>query len=459
MCDSILVFDFGTSYFKAALVDANGALRCVARVPTPTDIDGDRREIDPATFTRVVRELTHRLATQMPNGLEGVRAVTFCTQANTFVLLDDADRPLTPLIVWNDERAQGIAPELAGWTQLYDYRRLTGIPQLNHYFAIAKLRWIATHQPHIYRAARRLCFLGDYFTHWLTGLHVTDGSVAGLSGLFAVEDWHWSEQWAGLVDVKIEWLPEVLRSGTTIGSLVPSVAAELGLPGDCLFAVGILDQYAGAIGVGNRTPGGISETTGTVLATVRCAGTFEPTENPRAFRGPAAEPGKYFHMTFGDVSASLLEFYRRQLPDQPSFESLDESAQESAPRLTLDHRQPIEELREQLCNWAQTQPRSAVVACIYQTVANALADQMYGLCGKEAPSLIRSAGGASHSRRWLQVKANTLGIPVLSPQTPEPTLIGTADLAARALRWNPLVQSDDADLGDRIIRPQAPLSS
>ena len=114
------------------------------------------------------------------------------------------------------------------------------------------------------------------------------------------------------------WLPRVVRAGTDLGPLDSRAAAQFGLPESCRFVVGCLDQYAGAIGAGNIEPGMVSETTGTVLATVQCADQFGTKLGPAVYQGPAFRQGLYWRMAFGDVSANYLQWYHGQLPDRPT---------------------------------------------------------------------------------------------------------------------------------------------
>ncbi|MGN6726291.1 MAG: FGGY-family carbohydrate kinase [Tepidisphaeraceae bacterium] len=465
MPDYVLAIDFGTSYFKTALLDDHGRLCGIERVPTPITRHGERSEIDPETFKRVIRESIKALGRQNPGVLKRVRAISYCTQANTFTLLGANGKPLTPLIVWDDQRAQAVADRLPWANQdepeLAAHRSLTGIPRLSAGFAIAKLHWLRLREPDVIAATRKLVFIGDYFTQWLTGRHVTDGSVAAMSGLFDVEGWRWSEHWCDRLGVDPVWLPQVERAGTLLSPILPLAADELGLPRECCFVVGLLDQYAGAIGVGNTTPGDVSETTGTVLATIRASTRFSPlTSSPSTsattlmprFSGPGVQPGSYYHMAFGDVSAFLLEYFRQQLPDRPDFSTLDAIVTPRTPRLTLDHHLPSERLREQLRHWAiEQQPRGAVVMAIYEAVARALAEQVAALVdGDSLPPVIRSAGGASRSRRWLQIKADTLGIPVRAPSHPEPTLLGVLSLIAPAMNWD-AVPTEPEDRSDWLM--------
>ena len=84
-------------------------------------------------------------------------------------------------------------------------------------------------------------------------------------------------------------MPAVERAGTMLGTLEPTAAAAFGLPQDCRFVVGCLDQYAGAIGTGTVEPGRMCETTGTVLAAVRCADALADDPPPGVFQGPGFE--------------------------------------------------------------------------------------------------------------------------------------------------------------------------
>ena len=104
----------------------------------------------------------------------------------------------------------------------------------------------------------------------MTGRHVTEAGTAGLTGLLNIHRCRWWAEMLARFEIDEHCLPEVVRAGTDLGRIDPGVAEKFGLPATCRFVVGCLDQYAGAIGVGNVEPGMISETTGTVLATVRC---------------------------------------------------------------------------------------------------------------------------------------------------------------------------------------------
>lgn len=430
----IATLDLGTSYYKAAAFGPAGELLAVHReVPPVAHPRPGWWELEVEAFRATVRRAMAGLAAALPGGLGEVDALSFATQTNSFLLLDDRDQPITPIILWPDSRAVG----LAGLDELLsppDLRGTTGLPAMTYEFLPAKLAWLREHDADVWRRAARLCLLSDYLTWWLTGRHVTGASVAGLTGLVDIHRLQWWPRACERVGVPAWWLPEIVRMGTETGRLRPEAAAELGLPARCHFVVGCLDQYAGAIGVGNVTEGGVSETTGTVLATVRCAHRFSEHLPAEVFQGPGFQAGVYYQMVFGSASANLLEWYRNQLPDCPSFEELDRLAAEVEPGaggLRVQGGIRMQSV-EEVFGCVPDDPGRAVRA-IMEAVARALAGQVAALCGQDRPAEIRSGGGAARSRLWLQIKADLLDVPFAAPVCPEPTSLGAAMIGRHVL--------------------------
>jgi xylulokinase len=257
-----------------------------------------------------------------------------------------------------------------------------------------------------------------------------------LTGLLNIHQCQWWSRILNRFEINERWLPEVVRAGKDLGPIAPKAARRLGLPSTCRFVVGCLDQYAGAIGAGNVAPGMISETTGTVLATVQCADQLSTNLSSTVFQGPAFREGLYWRMAFGDVSANYLHWYRDQLPDRPEFGQLTASAEQIKPgagglKLRTDVGLTTPEAVFEGMMSRHT-PGHAV-RCIMEAVAWALADQVTALSPDCLPTVIRSAGGAARSDQWLQIKADVLGITVTATECPEPTSLGAAVLAEASL--------------------------
>lgn len=436
---AIITLDLGTTYFKAALFDRQGQLFALHREAPPIEHSTPEQwELPPDQFRETVIRAIAQLAIESPTGLGEVVAISFATQTNSFVLFDEHDRPLTPIILWPDGRATGMSDAIDDLAALPRFQEITGVPKLSHEFMAAKLAWLQTTDPGLWSRARRVCLLSDYLTLWLTGRHVTEAAAASLTGLLDVRQLRWWSPACDCLGLPEEWLGEVVRGGTDLGTIRPEAADELGLPRSCRFVVGCLDQYAGAIGTGNIRPGGVSETTGTVLATVRCSNTMAAGAGGEIYQGPGVEDGVYYQMVFGSTSANLLEWYNSRLPNSPGFEELDRRAALIPPGsegVRVRYRADQGDLAAGFIGTDPVQATGHAARAIMEAVAFALADQVDRLCGSQRPGEIRSSGGAARSRVWLQIKADVLGTEFAANACPEPTSLGAALLAARACGW------------------------
>jgi xylulokinase len=448
----ILIIDLGTTYFKFTLFDRTGRLCDVVRFATPIRAPHPGyMEVDAEQFVAVVLAGIAQLRERNAALWSGVGAVSFATQTNSFVLLDGADRPLTPIVLWPDTRAGDFEAELRQRAAIADFTTTTGIPGVNLQFMIAKLLFWRRHAPELCRRMRKLCLVSDYLTLLMTGRHVTEAGTAALTALVDIRRCQWWPAMLDRVELDPSCLAEVVRAGTDLGPLLPAAAERFGLARDCRFVVGCLDQYAGAMGAGNVRPGAASETTGTVLSTVRCNDRLLADPGVAVVEGPAFAEGVYYQMAFGEISANYLEWYRNLLAERPEFETLAELARAVEPgagglRLRLDV--PRTTVEDVFAGLLPRHTRGQMVRCIMETVAVALRDQVDSLYGGQPPAEIRSAGGAARSDLWLQIKADVLGIAVTATQCPEPTSLGAAMLAETAASGAKVPQ-----IASRWIRP------
>jgi sugar (pentulose or hexulose) kinase len=184
---------------------------------------------------------------------------------------------------------------------------------------------------------------------------------------------------------------------------------------------------------------------------VRCADALTDHPPANVFQGPGPDANRFWQMSFSSTSANLLEWYRNSLPGKPGFEELTQLAI-AAPASDLiiepygDHGAIAASFRHVRDNHTPGQ----VVRAIMQRVAQSLRDQVQTLCGADLPPEIRSAGGAARNDYWLQMKADTLGIPLVAMECEEPTSLGAAMLAGRAMGLGSL-----PELASKWCRPRA----
>jgi xylulokinase len=432
----ILVIDLGTTYFKISLFDRDGRLCDSCRIaPAVAGGESGRAELPIDAFRTAVAQGIAELRDRA-GGLADVEAVTFATQTNSFVLLEADNRPLTPIILWPDSRAADLEAEVQKRCAIPEFTATTGIPQVGAQFMVAKLLWLQRRAAETWSQTSHVALISDYSTLLFTGQHVTEAGAAGLTGLLDIHRCCWWPELLARFELEPSRLARVVRAGTDLGPLDPRAARQFGLPETCRFVVGCLDQYAGAIGAGNIGPGMVSETTGTVLATVQCADQFAAQLGPTVFQGPAHREGLYWRMAFGSVSANYLQWYRDQLPDRPEFDQLTALAEKSEPGadgLRLRTAAGLTVPAEVFAGMTPHHTRGHAVRCILEAVAEALRGQMAALSDGPPPAEIRCAGGAARSQLWLQIKADVLGVATVATQCPEPTSLGAAILAEAVL--------------------------
>lgn len=109
----ILAIDLGTTFFKLTLFDRTGRLCESHRIAPPVVRPKTGwMELPAAAMEEAIAGGIRELGNCPGGGLADVEAVTFATQTNSFVLLGEDGRPLTPVILWPDARGAELEVEL-----------------------------------------------------------------------------------------------------------------------------------------------------------------------------------------------------------------------------------------------------------------------------------------------------------------------------------------------------------
>ena len=270
--DLVLAVDLGTTCFKAALFDRQGTLLSLGRVTVEKeDRDGGRCELPVDAFWRILRDaITHALKGAGARG-DAIRGLCYSSQANSFLLLDEGQRPLTPLILWPDRRAAQLPPDpglQALWSRP-DFLSTTGLGLHGSEFCAAKLSWFRRRDPALWNACCQVRTISDYLVFSLTGVPVGDQGTAAMLGLWNLGARSWWDEALQAVGIRREQLSEPLPPGTVGGTTCAAATELLGIPAGIPLAVGSLDHHVAAIGAGICSVDAPSISIGTVVACVR----------------------------------------------------------------------------------------------------------------------------------------------------------------------------------------------
>jgi xylulokinase len=169
--------DSSTQSCKVVVCDVEtGAVVRHADAPHP-----DGTEIDPEHWWRAFEA-----AAAGAGGLADVAAISVAAQQHGMVCLDGSGAVVRPALLWNDTRSADAADELVGELGAATWAEAIGsVPVAS--FTIAKLRWLADHEPDSLARTAAVCLPHDWLTWRLRGAGdvatlVTDRGDASGSG-------------------------------------------------------------------------------------------------------------------------------------------------------------------------------------------------------------------------------------------------------------------------------------
>jgi gluconokinase len=184
---SVLALDVGSSSVRAQRFDLQGDAK--GKLQQEAYETGDPDEVAAA-----VRRV---LAVDEPDA-------TSCF-AHSLVAVDGNWNALTPILGWRDTRSAGAAGQLARRLDAEKVHARTGAFLHPSYWP-AKLAWLATTEPEIFRRAVWFVSFADY----LRGTPETSLSMASSSGLLDLTTREWDEELLSTLGVERERLPQIL---------------------------------------------------------------------------------------------------------------------------------------------------------------------------------------------------------------------------------------------------------
>lgn len=271
--------DIGTTAIKAALFDDSG--RKILHHAEEYDLikpSAQRVEQRPEVYWETFKTCVRRVMEGSGVEKSQVRAFAMDSSAETIVFLDEHRKPLDNFYVWMDSRAEEEAVEINRRFSPEEIVRATGQTPIDPVYPATKILWFKKHKRALFDRIRMMCMCDDYLLYHLSGRFVSHGSSWCTSYLWDIVKKDWWPEMLAYLGLTADQLPAIQECGTPVGTILPEVADELGLPRDLLLVVGGQDQCAGAIGVGNVSPGIFSESTGGALmvCTTAAAPVFDP---------------------------------------------------------------------------------------------------------------------------------------------------------------------------------------
>ena len=425
-----LGLDIGTTTCKATVMGQDGSVISSAQaeydliMPKPGHI-----ELNADLIWDNVKAVLKRAVSASP---EPVAAIATASFGEAFVPMDADGKVLGNSIIFSDIRGTEEVNDILGQFSEAEIYGIAGVP-INTIYSLNKLLWLKKNDKQLYNKAKMFPLYCDYIAYRLSGERKLDYSLASRTMMLDYRTRAWSDSILGAFDIDRRKLSEPVPSGSVVGTVLPSVAAELGLPSSVMLVAGGHDQICAALGAGVLQRGDSVDGIGPVECLpvmLRDHDNLDVMRQNNFCIEPYAVPGEYVTLGFSNTAGAVLKWYRNTLeqeryraaaqsgadiyaimesecPDGPSdLLLLPHFAGSGTPYMDPNSSGALLGLK------LSTTKGEIYKACLegisFEMMLNA---ELLEQCGTRVES-ITCAGGGSRSAMLLQIKADIMALPV-----------------------------------------------
>jgi xylulokinase len=460
---TVLGIDVGTQSVKVVLYDFESR-ETVGVESAPLDLHQTDAGVAEQQAQWWVQALQQALQQVDKVARDSIVAIGVSGQQHGFVPLDKSGKVLIPVKLWCDTstgaECDAIMNDFGGRQACIEE---VGNPVLPGYTA-SKVRWFRDTHPDLYAQMDCILLPHDYLNFHLTGERCMEAGDASGTGFMDVRTRQWSEKMLRAIDHErdlVDCLPDIRIENEPVGTLLPAVAEELGLPAGVPVAIGGGDNMMGAVGTGNVSPGVVTVslgTSGTVYA-YSDGPVIDTQGNIAAF---CSSTGGWLPLLCTMNCTVSTELMRNLVgADIASFEALVEAAPQGSngvmtvPFFNGERTPNLPNARGVVLGLDSrntTHPnliRSAVEGATYALRFGF--DEMKAL-GLSASEIVLTGGG-SNSATWRQVVADVFDAPVTILKNNEGAAFGAA------LQALSLLEGDKSDLAaltrEHLVKDEA----
>ena len=321
----LLGIDFGGGSSKATLIDRLGNIVAENNVEYPTYYPSlGWCEQEPADWNRAFTENVAGLLDKAGIVSEDILAIAIDSATHTWVMCDEAFKPLRPAIHWTDSRSRAQAQKLKAEYGNLIFEKSFHKPDT--IWTLPQLVWVREHEPENFRKLRYIFFEKDYIRYSLTGVYCTDYIEAQGSMLFDCNTNRWSKELLDIAGISEEMLPQVVKPTDIIGSVTKEASERTGLAEGTPVICGTTDTVMEVFAAGAVQPGDVT----VKLATAGriCVITDKPYPNQHLVNYAHVAEGLWYPGTATKAAASSYRWYRDTFGG--NYEELNKGAEKIA---------------------------------------------------------------------------------------------------------------------------------
>jgi xylulokinase len=461
----LVAIDVGTSGARATALDPDGerVLEVRQGYPTVSTAPG-WAEQDPRAWRRAALSALAGLVRQL-GSRQRVTAIGLTGQCPSVCLVDARGRPVSPGLIYRDNRATGEAAAIRErFGDAAIHARTGHLPSAFH--IAPKLLWLKAHEPAAFARASWALQPRDLVAHALTGEMATDGTHAAATLVFDLRKRAWAGDLQEALGLPPDLFPPVRESSAPLAGLASSAAQRVGLAAGVPVILGGADSQACALGAGVVAPGPVSEMAGSstcLNAAVRQPlSVLEVTHYPHVVAGPfTTETG--INTTGAAIAwiADLLYAPRGRRASGPDYARLDHEAAAVPPGadgvlalpVLADGERTDPYLRAAFTGVSLRHDRAVLARAMMEGVAFAIRDQLDLIrAGGAHVTELRVSGGDTRLGTWNRIKADVIGVPVVT--VPGDAAVGGVAMLAGLGAG---IYRDVDEAIRRCVRPDSPV--
>jgi xylulokinase len=445
----VLAVDLGTGGPKVGLVSLSGVIACTEHLPVPTQLgpDGEATQ-DAGLWWDLIRGAARRAVGSGVVRADRIVAVSCTGQWASTVPVDAGGLPVGPCQLWSDTRGgphsrRVVGGPVAGYSPVAAVRwirRSGGAPSTSGADPIGHILHLEHDEPEVARAARWYLEPVDYLSMRFTGTAAaTPASMAGawLTDNRAADPVAYDPVLVAAAGVPAAKLPPLQATASEVGTVLPEVADDIGLPRGVVVVAGTPDLHSACVGSGAVLPFQPHVAISTT-SWVSCPFTRKKTDPIHQMATvPGILPGLRLVANNQESGGGALDWLRRRLDGDTaggavptSFDDLTALAATAPPgsdRVLFTpwlagERSPIDDRRARagFHNLSLRTTRADMVRSVMEGVAfnsRWLARSVERFVGRPLGAF-RAIGGGATSPLWCAIYASVLDRPVEQVEDP-----------------------------------------
>jgi sugar (pentulose or hexulose) kinase len=302
----ILAVDVGTSALKLGVFGPDLERRGEARrTYTPHVYDRGKADIEPEAWWEALCEC----CAELKESLRDVDLVSLSVTTPGLTPMAADGTALSPAILFLDGRSHAQSAAIRRTVGEERFLAETCNLPVSGGSSLSSILWLRDERPKVWADTAKFGHCNTYLVKRMTGLWAIDPSTTSITGLYntARNDLTWNRAVLGLAGIPEDKLPPLMQSYERVGSLLPAVADELGLPRGCAVLCGGNDAVLAALSGGLTKPGDINIISGTCDIASVC--TDRPVSSPDFNVRCHAIPGRWLTFFVLNTGGAALDWF------------------------------------------------------------------------------------------------------------------------------------------------------